>query len=153
DTARNLVVVRDAKTSRTLSTQNAAEDMMDSQLQLYAWGASPVIERWGRGKVKALSYDRVRSVAAKTPLVTASGGLSKSLTDYERATYLEWAKGPDGQGVPWGKEGEYFKSGPRKDQPKFGHYSAEQTVIERLDTPAARSAWYQRSLMALNVNI
>lgn len=154
DTARNLVVVRDIKTSRnSLDTQTTADDMMDSQLHLYAWGASPAIEAWEQGKVRALSYDRIRSGAPLSPEVTVSGNLSKAVTGYDLETYLEWAKGPSGEGVPWGKDGEYFKTGKRAGEAKFGHYQAEESVIERLSTPAARSAWYQRTLTPLNVHL
>lgn len=153
DTRRNMIVIRDHKTINDPSNRSSVDDMMDSQLALYSWGAAPIINSWGMGGVKALAYDRVRSIAPKAPQVTASGGLSKSVTAYDLQTYLEWAAGPDGQGVPWGKQGEYFKSGPRKDQPKFGRYTAEEKVIEHLSTPAQRAKWFQRTLTPININL
>lgn len=154
DSERGIVVVRDNKSHKILKTHTSVDDMMDSQLQLYAWGATPLITGWGRGAPRAVAYDRVRSVAPKHPEVTKTAGtLSKSITDYDINTYLEWAKGPDGQGVPWGEQGEYFKSGPRKDQPKFGFYTAENTVIEKLSTPAAKSIWFQRTRVPVNRNV
>lgn len=149
DTKRQIIVARDHKTSKRLGTQNVADDMMDSQLQLYAWGASPTVTSWGLGPLRATAYDRARMVKPATPLVTASGGLSKSVTDYDLSTYLTWCR----DGVAWGEEGKFFVSGPRKDQPKFGRYEAEQKEIERLSSPAARSAWFQRTLTPLNLNL
>lgn len=154
DTKRNLVVARDHKLHKRLGTQSAANDMMDSQLALYAWGAGPVVMAWGLGPIRATTYDRTRMVKPPAPVVTASGGLSKSTTDYDLTTYLEWAGGPDGQGVPWGEEGKYFASGPRKDQPKFGRYVADEKEIARLSSTAAVSAWFQRSgPTPLNANL
>lgn len=148
DRKRNLVVVRDHKAHKTLANQTAADDMMDSQLQLYAWGVAPKAAEWGV-KIMALSYDRVRSLAPKQPKLTASGGLSASVKDFDLDTYLEWV----GDGIPWGEPGAYFTSGRRKGEPKFGVYTAEESVIERLSSPAAQTAWFQRTLTPLNLNL
>ena len=153
DTRRNLVVVRDHKTHKTLGTRTSVEDMMDSQLQVYAWGASPTITAWGYGSVKAVAYDRVRTTAPKQPKLTATGTLSKSVTDYDLPTYLAFAAGPDGTGAVWGKPDEYYVSGAKKGQPKFGTYEAEESVIAALSDPAAASTWQQRTLTPLNRNI
>lgn len=153
DDRRNLVVVRDHKAHKALAARTSAEDMMDSQLQVYAWGASPLVSSWGYGPIRATAYDRVRSAAPKSPSITASGTLSKSVTDYDLATYLAFAAGPDGEGVPWGEEGAEYKSGPKKGQPKFGRYIAEDSVIAKLSDPAALSAWHQRTLTPLNRNV
>lgn len=153
DERRNLVVVRDHKTHKTLGTRTSAEDMMDSQLQVYAWGASPTITAWGYGPVKAVAYDRVRTTAPKQPKLTATGTLSKSVTDYDLPTYLSFAAGPDGTGAPWGEEGAYYVSGKKKGEPKFGTYHAEDSVVRALSDPAAASTWQQRTLTPLNRNI
>lgn len=153
DERRNLVVVRDHKTHKTLGTRTSAEDMMDSQLQVYAWGASPTITAWGYGAVKAVAYDRVRTTAPKQPKLTATGTLSKSVTDYDLPTYLAFAAGPDGTGAPWGEEGAYYVSGKKKGEPKFGVYQAEESVVRALSDPAAASTWQQRTLTPLNRNI
>ena len=153
DERRNLVVVRDHKTHKTLGTRTSAEDMMDSQLQVYAWGASPTITAWGYGPVKAVAYDRVRTTAPKQPKLTATGTLSKSVTDYDLPTYLSFAAGPDGTGAPWGEEGAYYVSGKKKGEPKFGVYQAEESVVRALSDPAAASTWQQRTLTPLNRNI
>lgn len=145
DTRRNIVVVRDHKSGKALNTQTTADDMMDSQLQFYAWGASPAVTEWGVGKIMATAYDRARSVKAKTPVVTQSGTLSKSITDFDLYTYLQWSAGEDGQGVPF--------PGRTKDGSQAGLYTAEESQIERLSSPAASTVWFQRTLTPLNSNL
>lgn len=152
DTKRGIVVVRDTKTSSKLDAADAEDDLSDSQTHLYAWGVEEALKQYGL-TVDAVAYDRVRSVAPKTPKVTTSGGLSASVKDYDLGTYLAWAAGPDGEGVLWGEEGEYFKSGKRSGEPKWGRYVAEEKEIARLSSPSARSAWFQRSLTPINRNI
>jgi hypothetical protein len=150
DRRRGIIVVRDHKFHKKLGTQSTADDMMDSQLQLYAWGASPIVTAWGLGPIRATQFDRVRMIKPSQPAVTASGGLSKSTTDYDLHTYLTWAR----QGVTWGEEGKFFASGPRKDLPKFGRYEVEEKEVERLSTPSAIAAWHQRTgPTPLNANI
>lgn len=153
DSRRNVVVARDHKAHKALAPRTSAEDMMDSQLQVYAWGASPIVSSWGFGPIRATAYDRVRMAAPKSPSVTASGTLSKSVTDYDLATYLAFAAGPDGEGVPWGEEGAEYKSGPKKGQLKYGRYVAEESVIAKLSDPAALSSWQQRTITPLNRNV
>lgn len=153
DTRRNVITVRDHKAHKTLAARTSAEDMMDSQLQIYAWGASPTVSSWGLGPIRAVAYDRVRMAAPKSPSVTSTGTLSKGVTDYDLATYLAFAAGPDGKGAPWGKEGDYYVSGKKKGEPKFGRYLAEETVIAKLSDPAALSSWQQRTLSPLNRNV
>jgi hypothetical protein len=144
DTKRQIIVVRDNKTHKTLAAQTTADDMMDSQLQLYAWGASPEVTSWGIGQIKATAYDRIRTVKAKTPQVTQAGTLSKSITDYDLYTYAAWSLG-DGRGVPY--------PGRKADGSGAGFYQPESAVIEKLSSPAAISAWYQRTLTPLNINL
>jgi len=154
DENRGVVVLRDKKSHKVLKPATASSDMMDSQLQLYGWGASPLISSWGEGGPRMLAYDRARSVAPKTPAVTKTAGtLAKSPSDYDLQTYLAWATGPDGNGVPWGEDGEFYKSGPRKDQPKFGLYTADDKVIERLSSPVVSSIWFQRTAVPINRNV
>ena len=153
DKRRGIVVVRDHKTAKTLGQQSAIDDLMDSQLQLYAWAVAGEVVEWGEGKVRATAYNRARSVAPTLPQVTAQGNLSKATSLYDLQTYLDWAEGPDGEGVPWGIEDEFFKTGPRKGQPKFGRYTAEDSVIERLSSPEEQAHWFTRTLTPLNPNI
>jgi len=145
DTRRNLIVARDWKSSKTLGTQSTADDMMDSQLQFYAWGASPEVTSWGLGRIGATAYDRVRASKDKTPAVTQAGTLGKSITDFGLETYVEWARGPDGRGVPY--------PGRAKDGSGAGFYQLDPDVVERLATPAARSVFFQRTLTPLNPNL
>lgn len=92
DIKRGIVVIRDKKSHKKLEQQTAIDDMMDSQLQLYAWGATPLIQTWGHGAPKAVAYDRARSVKPKSPVLTkTSGTLSKATTDYDLFTYQTWA--------------------------------------------------------------
>lgn len=154
-----MVVVRDHKTGSTLGSTSGLDDMMDSQLQLYGWGAAPTVDSWEVGaQIRAVAYDRVRSVAPKPPHLTASGRLAvrggePSISQTDLATYVEWAKGPDGEGVPWGEEGAYYVSGKRKGEPKFGRYVAEESVIETLSSKTSQNQWQQRALTPLNVNL
>lgn len=152
DTKRRIVVVKDHKSKRSLDSTTSADDLLDSQLQVYAWGIREVVADWGL-KVSAVAYDRARSAPAKQPQITQSGSLSKSVTDYDLDTYLSFARGPDGEGVPWGEPDTYVKSGKRKGEAKWGFYHAEEAVIEKLSSPAALSVWHQRTLVPLNKNI
>lgn len=158
DERRGIVVVRDHKSSKALKAASSAEDMMNSQLQVYAWGGSPEVTSWGHGPIRAVAYDRVRSVHPSAPTLTASGRLAQrggqpSVSGTDLVTYLSWSAGPDGGGVLWGKEDEYYVSGAKKGQPKFGMYQVEDSVIQTLSDPASLSIWHQRTLTPLNSNI
>lgn len=145
DTKRKLVVARDHKAHKSLGNRGTVDDMMDTQLQLYAWGASPKVTEWGLGPIKATAYDRVRMTAPKTPVLTKAGKLGKTVTDYDLTTYKKWAQGEDGLGV------EY--PGLKKDGSGAGRYQAEDAVIESLSDPSKALNWQQRSLSPLNRNI
>lgn len=155
DTEREMVVVRDDKTSKDITRQSAVDDMMDSQLQLYAWGLTTWLAAHGKPQVRSVAYDRARSIGPKPPTLTASGRLAvrngePSINGTNLETYREWAKGPDGQGILWGEEDAYFVSGPRKGQPKFGYYTEEPDVVARLSQPAMANIWYSRSRVPLS---
>lgn len=139
DLKRRIIVVRDYKTSKRLHNQTTEIDMMDSQLQFYAWGAAPVVASWGKGRIQATQYDRVRSVKPTTPVVTQSGTLSKSVTDYDVHTYIAWVLGKS----PFTAPPTY--PGRAKDGSQSGTYVMELKVVEKLSTPAARSSWFQRT--------
>ena len=91
DVQRNMVVVRDDKTMKGIPQQSSLDDMMDSQLQLYAWGVQPLLTTLGVGKVQAVAYDRVKSSAPTKPKLTMAGSLSASVTQFDLRTYLEFA--------------------------------------------------------------
>lgn len=145
DKRRGLVVVRDHKSTRNIGTTTTADDLMDSQLHIYAYGINPLVKSWGEPGVAAIAYDRVRTQAPKIPAVTQAGGLSKSITDYDLQTYLDWAAGPDGEGVPY--------PGRKKDGSDAGLYRVDDYVVEKLSSPTAQSIWHQRTLVPLNMNV
>lgn len=148
DPRRNLYVARDHKTGATLAAGDATEDLMDSQLQLYAWAVGQRLAHWGI-TLGAVAYDRVRTKAPTTPQLTQTGTLSKSVTDYDLSTYLAWAS----TGPTWGEEGAVYKSGPKKGSPKFGTYTVDPAVVERLSSPSTQSVWHQRTLTPLNRHV
>jgi hypothetical protein len=168
DAKRNIVVARDHKAHKSLSTQTAADDMMDSQLQIYAWGAAEEISNWGLGPIRAVAYDRVCSTAPRPPQLTTSGKLATRLgeptiSSSDLRTYLEWAAGPDGNGLPWQgamlpqtKAEKDAEAAGEKVERRFkpgGIYTAEPAIVERLSNPSARSAWLQRTRTPLNGNV
>lgn len=149
DTRRNLLVVRDHKTAKTLDAATAADDLSDSQLHLYTWGVSDLVKGWDLPPVAALSYDRVRTAKPRTPVLTQTGTLSKSVTDYDLHTYLAWCR----DGVGWGVEDEFYKSGKKAGEPKWGTYTPETSVVEHLSSPVSQAIWFTRTLVPLNQNI
>lgn len=150
DTRRGMVVARDHKTHKEIARQSSADNMMDSQLQIYAWGASPDVTSWGKGPIKAVAYDRVKMVHPSTPNLTKSGRLAQrggvpAVGSTDLVTYKEWAKGENGDGVPY--------EGLRKDGSGAGMYTEEESVVEQLSSSSAQSTWFQRSLTPLNMNV
>lgn len=134
DRKRGIVVVRDCKTSGTLGQVTSLDEMMDSQVQLYAWGLGPLCDEWEVPRPRAVAFDRVRSKAPKTPKLTKAGKLSSSVKDYDLTTYLEWVS----DGVPF--------EGMKKDGSAAGVYTAEEAEIERLGSPQVVSQWFSRHL-------
>ena len=141
DTAQNMVVIRDHKSHKKIGEEGTAENMMDSQLQVYAWGASKVIASWGFGPVRAVAYDRIRMTAGKEPKITQMGGLSATVKDYDLNTYLEWVQ--KGQTYP----------GRKKDGSQSGTYVLDQGVVDHLKSPDERAKWARRSLAPLNMHV
>lgn len=141
DTAQNMVVIRDHKSHKKIGEEGTAENMMDSQLQVYAWGASKVIASWGFGPVRAVAYDRIRMTAGKEPKITQMGGLSATVKDYDLNTYLEWVQ--KGQTYP----------GRKKDCSQSGTYVLDQGVVDHLKSPDERAKWARRSLAPLNMHV
>ena len=176
DRQRKMVVIKDGKAQRDIQRGNGAtDDLMDSQLQLYAWGITPKLKREGIESPRAVSFDRITSVAPKEPQLTATGTLSKSVTAYDAATYRRWALTDtrpsadymeemglsldqqmivrqilDRPGRVWGKVGEYYVSGAKKGQPKFGIYDLDEEVLEKLNSPGEQARWTSRSLDPIN---
>lgn len=142
DRKRGIVVVRDCKTSGTLGQVTSMDEMMDSQVQLYAWGLGPTCDEWGVPRPRAVAFDRVRSKAPKTPKLTKAGKLSSSVKDYDLTTYLEWV-GDDG--IPY--------EGMKKDGSAAGVYTAEEAEIERLGSPQVVSQWFSRHLTPVSLHL
>ena len=140
DRKRNILVARDHKSHKKLGRITKADELLDSQLQLYVWGLAPTVETWGVGTLQATAYDRVRMSAPSTPTLTKAGTLSKSVTDYDAITYREWAE-----------SGQTY-AGRKKDGSDGGTYALEDAVLVRLDTPAVWSGWAHRTLTPVSVH-
>lgn len=137
DRRRGLVVCRDYKSAKALDSQTAVDDMMDSQLQLYAWGVTPLLAKHNL-RVGALSYDRARSVKATAPKITQMGGLSKSVTMFDWLTYRQFCDAKPGY------------PGRTKDGSQAGVYQEDPEMTRHLKTPEQISKWFQRTLVPLN---
>jgi len=140
DRKRGIAVVRDYKSMKDLPSQSAKDDMMNSQLHLYVWGAAQALAAAGI-RLAAVSYDRARSVRPTTPKLNQSGTLSKTVTLFDELSYLDWVA--EGQKYP----------GRAKDGSQAGVYEAEEALLEHLRNPAWVSKWFQRTLVPLNANL
>lgn len=134
DIKRNLVVVRDHKTNGNIDPSESLDDLIDSQLHLYAWAVSVHLGI----NVGAVGYDRARSKVASQPALTKSGTLSKSTTDYDVDAYLAFTAEP----VPY--------PGLKKDGSGAGEYLRDEKVVERLRAPGERDKWNRRTLDPTN---
>lgn len=175
DRKRNAVVILDSKANKDTST-GALDDLMDSQLMLYVWGMTPALEAAGYSAPRAVCFDRTRSVAPKTPALTSTGALSKQVTAYDLDTYRRWCSTdtrpaadalqelPEEErsaamshisepGQFWGEVGKYFASGAKKGQPKFGVYSEDPKIVEKLSSDSERAVWTVRHVDPVNTNI
>jgi hypothetical protein len=132
DVKRGMVVVRDHKTSKQLGAMTAADDMLDSQLHLNAWGLKDRLEEWDCGSVQAISYERVNSVKPTTPKLTAGGKLSKQVTNFDLTTYMAFCE---------------------SEEVKEKGYLPEPEQIERISSPGYQTKWFQRTLTPINRNI
>lgn len=174
----DMIVIRDHKAPKDIARNNTAlDDFMDSQLELYAWGSAELFKANGIRPARAVGYDRTRSVAASKPSLTAAGKLSKSVTNYPLTEYLDFCetdttpdaaeraaivadKGLTGEqanevlnlppGPFWGKIGEFYTTGARKGEAKFGVYEQESKEVERLSTPVEQQRWTSRTLTPVN---
>lgn len=133
DVKRNLTVVRDHKTMKSLATYGTtADDLLDSQLDLNAWGLAERIKEWGERPVEAVAFNRVCSVKPTTPKLTQKGALSKTVTNFDLMTYLAFCKSPAA-----------IEAG----------YKPEQSQIERISAPAYQTRFFQRTLRPISRNI
>lgn len=134
DMSTGMLTVRDIKSSREIPGAESAEDMLDSQLHLYAWAVSVEMGR----DVQAVSYDRARTKPASSPKLTQAGSLSKSVTDYDLLRYLDFTSAP----VPY--------PGRKKDGSDAGEYTRDTDVVDRLRTPREMDRWNRRTLSPVN---
>ncbi|QGZ16767.1 hypothetical protein PBI_DEWDROP_120 [Microbacterium phage Dewdrop] len=164
DTERGLIVVRDHKFNSNLGLHTVIDDMMDSQLELYAWGAQPIVDKFGLGAIRAVAYDRAKSVAPKPPTLTTAGKLASrggepSVNSSDLRTYLHWAGGEDGEGRPW-RGAAYPRNAAEKADPSLptrykegGIYKPEEAIIAKLSSEGQRAQWFQRKLIPLNGHV
>src|SRR3546814_14378649 len=126
-----MIVVRDHKTNGTIASAESLDDLLDSQLHLYAWGVSVHLGI----NVGAVGYDRARSKPAAQPAVTKAGQLSASVTDYDAHAYLAFPDEP----VPF--------PGLTQDGSGAGFYEPHPKVVEKLSTENGRPACRERGCM------
>lgn len=91
DIERSIVVVRDNKTTSRMPTMSSLDDMLDSQLMLYAWGVTPALQKMGHAIPRAISYDRAMSVKCADPSLNLNGTISAKSKNWDLRTYREWA--------------------------------------------------------------
>lgn len=149
DERRGMLVQRDHKSHKTLTSEEGITTLMDSQHFLYARGVSHMTREVLGRDIEAISYDRVRVSPPKQPQLTATGTLSKSVTDYDIKTYVDWV----GEGIEWGEPGAHYQTGKKKGEPKYGTYTLDPTVVEKMSDPAALSTWHQRTLQPINQRV
>ncbi|AWN07790.1 exonuclease [Microbacterium phage Hendrix] len=164
DTERGLIVVRDHKFNKNIGVHTVIDDMMDSQLELYGWGMGPALQAAGVDQVRAVAYDRAKSVAPKPPTLTTAGRLASrggepSVNSSDLRTYLEWANGPEGNGIEW-RGAAIPMNKAEKEDPSLGRrykeggvYTPEPAIIDKLSSEAQRAQWFQRKLIPLNTNV
>lgn len=133
DAENNLIVVRDHKANRDIPPSEGLQDALDAQLHLYAWAVSQALVN-----VESVAFDRARSKPAATPVLTKSGSLSKSVTDYDALAYTAFTSAP----VPY--------PGLKKDGSGAGEYERDPDVLAKLSTPSERDKWNRRTQDPVN---
>lgn len=139
--ASGRIVIRDLKTSGSLSERTASDDLMDSQLQLYAWGVTPLLAEHGIDTPREVAYDRMRADMPKEPQLTKAGRLSKAVTLYDERTYREWAD-----------MAQTFEL-PKKDGGGTEVYVIEEAELERLRSPEHRAKFHSRTSSPISANV
>lgn len=164
DTQREMIVVRDHKFNSNIGVNTVTDDMMDSQLELYAWGVADILKTHGLSQVRAVAYDRAKSVAPKPPTLTTAGRLASrngepSINGSDLRTYMDWANGPEGEGRPW-RGAAFPRNAAEKADPSLptrykegGIYKPDPDIIARLSSEGHKSQWFQRKLIPLNGNV
>jgi hypothetical protein len=131
DTRRGMTCVRDHKTTSKMYGHSPADDLMDSQLHLNAWGLNDRLKEWGAGAISAVGYSRTLSVGPSWPKLTLKGALSKQVTNFDLATYRDFCQSP-----------EAVEKG----------YQEDPAVVARLSEESSKE-WFQRTLTPLNRHV
>lgn len=166
DAEKEMVVVRDNKSTSQMPKMTSLDDMMDSQLQLYSWGLTPQLFDRNLPKARMVGYDRALSTKPSTPKLNKSGTLSAQVKIFDERTYREWVAnvGPvvDDDGEPMidegtGKQlvasrGQHYE-GLKKDGSGAGVYEIDDKVIERITDEAFRRGFFQRTVKPVSQNI
>lgn len=132
DAKRSMVVVRDHKTSGRMSPFNAADDMVNSQLHLNAWGLRDKIAEWGVATPTAISFERVKSGLQAKPKLTTKGKLSTTSFNWDIHTYMDFVE---------------------SDEAKEAGYVLDQAQVDRITSPAFVTQFFQRTLTPINRNV
>lgn len=141
DVERDILVVRDNKTTSRMPTQSSVDDMLDSQLQFYAWGVTPKLFELSLPRPRAVAYDRAMSVACAKPALNLNGTLSAKSKIWDIRTYREWVAA-----------GQTY-AGRKKDGSDGGTYVIDPVVVANLTDPAWRAQFHQRTLTPVNEKI
>lgn len=181
DRERGIIVVRDIKTTSRMPTMSSLDDMLDSQLQLYAWGVTPKLQELGILPPRAISYDRALSTKPPLPKLNLNGTLSSTVKLFDKRTYQEWASTdtrPALDELPtlvakWDDMAEdkqeaikeivqemspgrvYGKVGEftAKGDPKWGIYQPDDEMAQRLSQPDWRAMFHQRTRTPVNSQV
>lgn len=133
DREKSVTVVRDYKTTlRTLDNYTVGDIGLRSQLHVYAWAISNMVDDWDIAIPSVVEYDYTRLAAPTTPQLTQTGTLKKNVTDFDYLTYVEWAA----KGHPY--------PGRKKDGSGAGVYTIEEKVAQQLDSPAHWAKYLKR---------
>jgi len=138
DEQRNMIVVRDNKTSSRMEPMTVFSDMVDSQLFLYGWGVTPKLKSIGVETPRAMAYDRILSKATAKPGLNLDGTLSAKSKIWDLRTYRDWVA-----------EGQEFP-GRSKDGSGAGTYVEDPELAKRLGDPNWKVQFIQRTLTPIS---
>lgn len=141
---RSIIVVRDHKLSGGWHHDpDHLVDLHGYQLHLGAWGLSPLVRELGAGRglegarIEGIEYNRGIYTAPSTPVLTKGSAktpprLSKAVTKYDLATYLEFCQ---------------------SEAAAAAGYEAEPEIIERLTKAESGDEWWRRSSRPVSLSV